>query len=322
MDSRVSARIDGALRSATEQPFALVGLAAARIGVGAAQLSLFLSDYAERRVLFGPESFYPRGDVGREGGFNLFVDLGDGVATFEVVYHLGILLCVAMVLGFGGRLVVLGAWAVCWTMWGANPFMIDGGDNLSMVVMPLLAASRCCERLSIRTSWAPLLRVRALGASWWATLVSNAAALAIALQICLVYLMSGLYKAQGDMWVDGTALYYVMRTPEYFHPALSPLVLDHDHVIVLGTYGAMLALIAFPFLVISRSVRPWAVAVMVLFHLSIAVFMGLTSFALVMIACDTIFVSSHIEGFVRWLRDQRDDDTAVPDRPAAEEVRA
>ncbi len=323
MGARLIALVDRGLRSASERPRALVGLAAARIGVGVAQLSLFLSDYGDRRVLFGAESFYPRDDVNHAGGFNLFVALGDGRLAFEIVYHLGIVLCLAMIFGLGGRLAIAGAWAVCWTMWGANPFLIDGGDNLSMIVMPLLAVSRCTDRLSLRTSWAPAVRLRTLGHGWAATLVSNAAALAIALQICLVYLMSGLYKAQGDMWVDGTALYYVMRTPEYFHPALSPLVLENDHAVVLGTYGAMLALIGFPFLVLSRAVRPWAVAVMVGFHLSIALFMGLTSFALVMIACDTIFVSSHLERFAAWLRNRGDDtDPVQGERSAPAEVEA
>lgn len=327
MGTRLTSATDRIVRSVGDRPRALVGLAAARIGVGVAQLSLFLSDYGDRRVLFGAESFYPRDDVGHAGGFNLFVALGDGTVAFEVLYHLGIVLCVAMILGAGGRLVIAGAWAVCWSMWGANPFLIDGGDNLSMIVMPLLAVSRCTDRLSLRSSWPPIARVRGVGHTWLATMLSNAAALAIALQICLVYLMSGLYKAQGDMWIDGTALYYVMRTPEYFHPALSPLVLEHDHVVVLGTYGAMLALIGFPFLVVSRSVRPWAVSMMVTFHLSIALFMGLTSFALVMIACDTIFVSSHLERFVAWLRGRggagADDGPRSEDgRPSAVEIAA
>lgn len=312
----LTSRFDAVLVATTERPRALLGLAAARIGVATAQLSLFLSDYGSRRELHGPEGVYPRDQVAPDGAFNLFLLVGDGHLAFEILYHLGIVLCVAMMLGFGGRLVMVGAWAVCWSMWGVNPLLIDGGDNLSMIVMPLLAVSRCSERLSLRTSWSWSNRLRAANQTWPAVLANNAAAAGIALQICLVYLMSGLYKAQGDMWVDGTALYYIMRTPEYFHPALSPLVLDNDVAIVLGTYGGMLVLIAFPFLAISRTTRPWAVAIMISFHLAIAVFMGLTSFALVMVACDTVFVSSHLDRFVRWIKGRR----GGPSDPAAVEV--
>lgn len=288
----------------TTVPRALTGLAVARIGVAISQASLYTADYANRRMLHGPDGVFPRDEIAVDGTFNLYVMVGDSPAAFEFVYHVGLALCVAMALGFGGRLVIAGVWATSWSLWAANPMLIDGGDNLAMIVLPMLAVSQCCERLSVRTRWRPAVRLRRVAQGWVGVLLSNAAAFGIMVQLCIVYFLSGMYKAQGEMWVDGTALYYIMRTPEYFYPPLTPFFLENDLLIVLGTYAAMVVLIGFPFLVLSRTTRGWAVLAMMGFHAAIGLFMGLTSFALVMMACDCVFVSGHIERALTALRRQ------------------
>lgn len=291
-----------AVVAVTETPRALTGLAIARIGIAVSQASLYTADYAQRHMLHGPDGVFPREQVSTAGTFNLYVAAGESVLAFEALYHLGLALCVAMALGVGGRAAIVGVWATSWSLWGANPMLIDGGDNVAMVVLPMLAVSMCCDRLSVRTGWAWAVEVRRRSRGWLAVLLSNAAAFGVMVQLCIVYFLSGMYKAQGEMWVDGTALYYIMRTPEYFYPPLSPLILENDAAIVVGTYAAMVTLIAFPFLVLSRSVRPWAVAAMLGFHASIGLFMGLTSFALAMMACDCVFVSGHAERAVGAVR--------------------
>lgn len=301
----VTAHVDRVARAAidlTSRPRALMGLAVARTGLAAAQLSHYLADYGDRRFLLGPDAVYPRGEVDATGTFNLYLAAGSSVALFETVFHLGLVACVAMLLGVGGRLAIVAVWATSWSLWSVNPFLIDGGDNIAMVVLPLLALTRCCERLSLWRPFASVPLVRRATCSWPVTTLSNAAALGICVQICLVYFLSGMYKAQGAMWVDGTALYYVMLVPEYFYPPLTPLLLGSDLAIVVGTYASMVMLIAFPFLVLSRRTRLVAVAGMLMFHLSIAVMMGLTSFALAMAACDCVLVSSEIEAVARRLR--------------------
>lgn len=300
-----AARVDRFTFDATTRPRALTGLAVARIGLAASQLSHYVADYGDRRLLLGPDGVYPRSEVNDTGSFNFYTPAGDSVARFEITYHLGLLACIAMLLGMGGRASIIAVWSTSWSLWAINPFLIDGGDNIAMIVLPLLALSLCCERLSIWRPFAHRPFFQKLMRSWPVVLLSNAAALGICVQICLVYFLSGMYKAQGEMWIDGTALYYIMLVPEYFYPPLTPLLLGNDLMIVIGTYVSMVMLIAFPFLVLSRRTRLVAVAGMLIFHLSIAVMMGLTSFALVMAACDCVLVSAEIEEIVRRFRGRR-----------------
>ncbi|MGW5276131.1 hypothetical protein ACWEQP_26910 [Streptomyces sp. NPDC004044] len=48
-----------------------------------------------------------------------------------------------------------------------------------------------------------------------------------------VYLTSGLclYKVQGKLWQDGTALFYIMRIPEFSLPGVSDLVHGNDMLV-------------------------------------------------------------------------------------------
>ncbi|MGW6521897.1 hypothetical protein [Streptomyces sp. NPDC054962] len=69
---------------------------------------------------------------------------------------------------------------------------------------------------------------------------------AIAVQMCLIYMVSGLYKVQGEVWQDGTALFYIMRVPEFELPGWSSLVYDNDVLVFLGTYSSILFLVYFP----------------------------------------------------------------------------
>ncbi|MFE7927901.1 hypothetical protein ACFU6S_04080 [Streptomyces sp. NPDC057456] len=72
----------------------------------------------------------------------------------------------------------------------------------------------------------------------------------------------------------------------------SSLVYDNDVLVFLGTYSTTLFLVYFPMGILVARLRPWTAAASIAFHVSIGVFMGLTAFALTMIACDLIFLSS------------------------------
>ncbi|MGJ3561139.1 hypothetical protein ACR6C2_34315 [Streptomyces sp. INA 01156] len=120
---------------------------------------------------------------------------------------------------------------------------------------------------------------------------------AVATQICLVYVVSGLYKVQGRMWQDGTALFYVLRIPEFEWPGCRGCCTKRpagDR----GTYAATLFMVYFPLGGLAPSLRPWAALGSIGPHLSIAPLMGLTSFALTMTACDLIFLSLTLSGIL------------------------
>ncbi|MEU4029098.1 hypothetical protein [Streptomyces anulatus] len=76
------------------------------------------------------------------------------------------------------------------------------------------------------------------------------------------------------MWQDGTALFYVLRVPEFSFPALSHFVYENDFLVFSGTYVTVLYLVYFPLGILAPSLRRWAAVMSISFHLGIGLLMG------------------------------------------------
>ncbi|MCF3177215.1 HTTM domain-containing protein [Streptomyces sioyaensis] len=132
-----------------------------------------------------------------------------------------------------------------------------------------------------------------------AKLAHNGALLVIMVEVCLIYATAGWYKIQGNRWQDGTAAYYPMHL-DYFSPwpGLSDLFGSNGVMIMLITYGTVMAQVAFPFTVFNRRLKNVLLVVMICEHLSIAVLLGLPFFSLAMITADAVFLPTN---FLTWL---------------------
>lgn len=286
------ARARAVVRWMTDTPHATAGLSLLRALIGLISTAFYLGAYADRGLLFGPDGVYgTQGIRDYASGIGTWTVYGasPSPALFEVLFHLGLVLAVLVFLGIGGRPVLAAHYVFMWSLYMANPSIMDGGDALAAIAAVFLLFTRCYSSFTVRQtrgSEAPSAMTAAM---------NNTGLLLLATQVCIVYLMAGLYKVQGELWQDGTALYYILSVPEFYWPGITPFLTQFDWVLVLGAYGTVLTSVFFPVLVFFRAGRPVAVAAMLLFHLAIAVLMGLTSFALVMAAFDLLFVSAHVE---------------------------
>jgi hypothetical protein len=132
----------------------------------------------------------------------------------------------------------------------------------------------------------------------------NLAVVAIAMQIMLVYATSGLLKAAGQEWFQGTALYYISQAESLTTPAVRE-VAKIAAVSTLGSYFTVIYEVLFPCAVLSPFRLPWVI-IGIAFHLGIALSLGLISFSIVMIGMDLFFVSDEEWARVAaWLRDLR-----------------
>ncbi|MFE4697869.1 HTTM domain-containing protein [Streptomyces sp. NPDC056738] len=142
-----------------------------------------------------------------------------------------------------------------------------------------------------------------------ANLVHNAALMIIMAEACLIYATAGWYKIQGSRWQDGTAVYYPLHLQSFSPwPALSDLMSAHGTIVMLVTYGTVVAQVAFPFTLFNRRVKNVLLAVMMTEHAVIAVVLGLPFFSLAMIAADSVFLPTsflrHLGGRVTRARDR------------------
>ncbi|MFZ7088976.1 HTTM domain-containing protein [Curtobacterium sp. RRHDQ10] len=297
MTNKAGAFLERGTSWMTGSPRAPASLGLLRSTIGLVSFVYYVSAASDRHFLFGPDGLFGRDllakELDRTGSWSLFAVFGDG-SIFDGLYFVGTLTSTAVLLGLGGRAVLALHWVLLWSLYAANPTLMDGGDNLVVLLIPFLMLTRCFDRIRVTRPRFPAPHCAVANAA------NNLGVLLIASQACIVYLLAGLYKVQGELWQDGTALYYVLRIPEFYLPGVTPLLFHLGWVLVAAAYATVLTSVFFTPLVFFRAGRPWAVASMLLFHIAIAVLMGLTSFALVMMAMDLIFINDHADKVRSW----------------------
>jgi len=246
-----------------------------RIVVGCILLYIYAINFNQRYFLFGPESVYSDPAL-----FNVFRMVNS--TWFNVLYFIAIAAALCLAVGIGGRLVTAVNLIFFWSWTSASALIGDGGDNLLRVMLPYLILTDLAEKLDREPS-----------SLWQKTLgiIHNFGLLAIIIQLCFVYLTAGLMKIQGEMWRDGTALYYVLQVNEFSNPRVAPFIIKHTWLSVMGSYATVLYQIAFPFLVFHRRLKLAVVLVSVSFHLGIWIYMNLPTFSWVMIIFEIVMFS-------------------------------
>ena len=268
-----------------------------RMGLGLVTLAYYLVHYQDRHFLFGPDGVWPWSNfeetLGEAGSFSLY-QLSRSDPWFELVFHVGIVVSLLLVVGLRTRAIVPIHYVLTWSIFQRNPTLLDGGDNLLYLVLLYLIAVDCGAHFSLD---AVRRRRREHGGDRLGlgyrvgSLLHHAGVAAIAAQVCVLYLTSGLYKVQGQKWQDGTALYYILRVPEFTWPGWSEHIYTNAFVVTVLTYVTVLFQLSFPFLLLNRYTRLMAVAGGLFFHIGIALFMGLASFSATMISVELLLLS-------------------------------
>ena len=112
----------------------------------------------------------------------------------------------------------------------------------------------------------------------------------IQLHLCLIYLMAGLTKLQGEAWWSGVAFWGCIANLEYQTVDLTWLV-DWPVLINLLTHITVAWEISYAALVWNRWARPLVIALAIPVHLGIALCFGMMTFGLAMLVANLAFVS-------------------------------
>lgn len=209
----------------TENYRATYGIAVTRILLGLTGLGLLLTNFRSRHYTFGVGSAWngeidePISDFPQMPLYSVFHQAAATPWLFTLLY-IG-LACVAVLVVLGWRTrIVMPVYLVYWVSFiEINDAVGDQGDNAYRIFLLAMVFTHSSLRFSLDARRA---RRRGKGrpstdsAGHWALVkVHNLALIVLAFQVCAIYVAGGLYKAGGDPWAQGYAIYDPLQTAQF-----------------------------------------------------------------------------------------------------------
>ncbi|MGN6546500.1 MAG: HTTM domain-containing protein [Aureliella sp.] len=208
--------------------------------------------------------------------------------------------CAAMMLGFKTRLAIPIAWfmtlMVCHRQTGA----LFGLDQMVMMLSMYLIFCPCGAVYSL-DAWLERRR-SGVDAEPDASVAINVVTRLIQVHLCIIYLFGGLSKLRGDFWWEGSAMWWSIVNYEY--QSLDVTWLGRSpFLIALVTHATVFWETFYAALVWPRLTRPLVLAMAVLVHGGIALFLGMPTFGTIMIVANLAFIEPETMGrWVEWGR--------------------
>jgi hypothetical protein len=130
---------------------------------------------------------------------------------------------------------------------------------------------------------------------------TNIAIRLLQLHMCVIYLFGGISKMRGDLWWDGSALWFGFANLEYQSLDMTWMV-HMPWLLALLTHITVFWEAYYCFLVWPKLTRPICLGLAVAVHLGIALCLGMKTFGLAMIIGNLAFVApAVVRGVVTWL---------------------
>ncbi|MNW51232.1 Sporulation-delaying protein SdpB [compost metagenome] len=277
----------------TETRHASYGLAVMRIASGLFILGWLLANIPIAAKIWGPGSAYLepyRSVLGYQWPLDILRDAGLGFFVFW--YVVAILLSIAFIAGWQSRIITPLFFIFYTAINAQNTPISDGGNYFIRIMLIYLIFADLSKHWSM-DSWLRRRSGKSEREFEVVTVLHNLALCLVVAQLCLVYLEAGLYKVQGKLWQNGTAMYYPVSSEAYgVFPWLSELITANSWAVALITYVTVIAQIAFPFMLFHKISRRIALITILGMHIGIAVVMGLPFFSGIMASADAVLVSS------------------------------
>lgn len=188
-------------------------------------------------------------------------------------------------LGYGGKLTGIALVLTTIILKFRNGFILDGSDNVIQVLLPFLVLIDNHTYFKHHNKNIPNNNL------WWHKL-QDIALLGFMIQVCYVYFFSALEKLQGQLWMNGTAIFYTMRVKEFMATKWNITLTKNLYFVVFTTYFTLIWELMFSFLIWFRKTKFWIILGGVILHFGIWIFMRIDNFSWVMIATYFVFITN------------------------------
>ena len=284
---------DAHLATWSNREVRLRGVALVRLGLATSSILLFVVHMRDRHFLWGPDAFspwsYQSTGFAWRGNFTL-LSFSDSMVWFEIVYFGGLAAAILCAL-FGGRLLCFLTWILVLSILHRTTVLQHGGHNALAVCFPLVALTRSNAFYALKSPIPRPFTWRVPNAMVGASrMLHNFGVLLLTFQIVVIYLMAGYWKLIGEVWIEGTAMYYIMQNDEFTFIAVPPALLSNWLFVTAVTYSIVVVEVALAPAVIWNKGERIVAGMLIIMHLGIAILMHLAFFALVMISLLALFL--------------------------------
>jgi hypothetical protein len=200
--------------------------------------------------------------------------------------------------GISPRISALASWYFLVSLHDRCPLILDGSDFVIRLMLFLFIFARSDRRLS---PISPLAKSHP-GDSFSIRLMQ--------LQLCLIYVSTGLQKLYGSKWWTGTALAYTVQL-DSFSRANWTFLAENELFVNMSTYMTLFFELSFIYLVWPKSTRPFILALGIAMHAGIEIIMYVPMFSWIMVASYLVFferayaervLTTLIAPYARWTR--------------------
>lgn len=217
-----------------------------------------------------------------------------------------ILVTLAFAAGFLTRISAPAAWFLQLMYLHRLTGALFGLDQIVTYAVMYLMIAPCGSRFSVDAWLRDHFHDRFGDRRWFHWLLpspapsvaANVATRLFQLHLCVMYLFGGLAKARGQMWWDGTAMWFAVGNYEYQSLDLT-WIASYPRLFSILTHVTLFWEIFYCALVWPRLTRPVILAMAVAVHGGIALFLGMITFGTMMIIANMIFLKP--EWLERWL---------------------
>lgn len=250
--------------------------------------------YGEKGVL--PLDFSKLVAGGR--GFNLLQYLPHTDTVLIVFFIVFVVAALCVTLGFFTRLASIVAFVFLCSLHHRNVMLLHAGDFfLRMCAFWMMFADSgrafSVDRL-IRIARGREAPERQFVSPWPLRMIQ--------FQLCMLYVGAFFWKVRGELWLNGTAIYYTSRLVEFWRFP-TPYVFEHLWTIKLMTWGTLAIEFALGFMLWIKDLRYWILLSGVILHAGIDWTMNIPLFAPIMMVAYLSFVEpAHFERLFEWAR--------------------
>ncbi|MDX1953231.1 MAG: HTTM domain-containing protein [Verrucomicrobiota bacterium] len=218
-------------------------------------------------------------------GMNLFRILPDGNAWIFSFFFIHVLSAIFVTLGFATRVNLILLFLTFTSLCHRNPLIVNSGDSFLRICVFFLIFSPAGAALSIDR----LIRLARGKEQGPPALITPWVLRLIQLQTAWLYFTAYLWKIRGELWMNGTAVYYTTRLEEFWRFPL-PYIFEHLWTIKLWTWGTLIIEFAMGTLIWIKELRYWVLLAGILLHLGIDYTMNIPLFGVIMVSAYITFV--------------------------------